>query len=295
MRIVFIGIVEFSYHCLVEVLKNNGNVVGIVTSGNVKNNSDFCDLTSIGTTNNIPVCYCSNVNAPEVLQWIEDKNPDIIFCWGWSQLIKLELLKLPPMGVLGVHPALLPENRGRHPIIWALVLGLKSSGLTFFFMDEYADSGPILSQRQFEISPQDNASSLYEKIKELAAWQIAEFLPQLIAGNYKTTVQNPDKANYWRKRSSEDGLIDWRMSEVAILNLVRALVSPYPGAQFVYKGQKITVLHGQSCCDSFADNIEPGKILLVVDGKPTVKCYDGAILISSYEPVVDFIVGDYIK
>lgn len=295
MNIVYVGIVNFSYHCLSEVLKNQGNVVGIVTSKNAKNNSDYHNLTPIASQYNIPIHYCTNVNDSESIKWIRDRKPDIIFCWGWSQLIKSELLSLAPMGVIGVHPALLPNNRGRHPLIWALALGLKESGLTFFFMDDGADSGPILSQKRFEITNNDTANTLYEKIKELATLQIAEFLPQLIARNYKIIIQNKEKANYWRKRFFTDGLIDWRMNSEAILNLVRALTEPYPGAQFTYKEQIVTVWEAHKYDQEVPPNIEPGKIIIALDGKPVIKCYDSAIVIDRYEPNINFTEGGYIK
>jgi methionyl-tRNA formyltransferase len=294
MRIVYIGIVDFSYHCLSQLLKNQGDVVGIITSRNHKNNSDYYDLTPTSVQHNIPIHYCRNVNDPETMKWIKDRKPDIIFCWGWSQLIKAELLSLPPMGVLGVHPALLPQNRGRHPLIWALLLELKESGLTFFFMDEGADSGPILSQKRFEITSEDTANTLYEKIKELATIQIAEFLPCLISNDYNTVIQDSEKANYWRKRSVKDGMIDWRMNGVAILNLIRALTKPYPGAQFNYKEQTITVWGAHRYRQETSSNIEPGKIFFTSERKPVIKCNDGAIVIDRYEPNVSFIEGEYI-
>ena len=294
MRIVYIGIVDFSYHCLCDLLKNQGDVVGIITSRNYKNNSDYCDLTPISDQHNIPIHYCENVNAPETMEWIKDREPNIIFCWGWSQLIKPELLSLPPMGIIGVHPALLPKNRGRHPLIWSLVLGLKESGLTFFFMDEGADSGPILSQKRFEITSEDTANTLYEKIKELATIQIAEFLPFLISNDYDTVMQDSEKSNYWRKRSVKDGMIDWRMNGVAILNLIRALTKPYPGAQFNYKEQTITVWGAHRYHQETFSNIEPGKIFFTSERKPVIKCYDGAIVIDRHEPNIGFIEGDYI-
>lgn len=295
MRIVYIGIVDFSYHCLCEVLKHQGEVVGIVTSKNDGNNADFSDLTPISRQYDIPIHYCENVNDPETIQWIIDRAPDIIFCWGWSQIIKAKLLSLSPLGVVGVHPALLPENRGRHPLIWALVLGLKESGLTFFFMDKGADSGPILSQKKFDIADEDTAHTLYEKIKSLATVQIAEFLPKLISRDYHTVVQHPGEANYWRKRTAEDGMIDWRMSANAILNLIRALTRPYPGAQCNYKGRIVTVWEAHKHPLPAPANIEPGKILHVSDAAVIVKCYDSAIAVVNYEPSVVFIEGEYAK
>ena len=136
------------------------------------------------------------------------------------------------MGILGVHPALLPQNRGRHPLIWAKVLGLKQSGLTFFFIDEGADSGPILSQAKFRITEEDDALTIYNKIKNLAKIQIADFLPKLILNTFQSKIQDHNQANYWRKRKESDGMIDWRMHPNSILNLIQALTRPYPGALF---------------------------------------------------------------
>lgn len=295
MRIVYIGAVDFSYYCLEEVLKNKGNVVGIATLRKAKNNSDYHDLTPLAKKYNIPIHYFDNVNDKETVEWIKQRRPDVIFCWGISQIIKSELLNLCSMGIVGVHPTLLPENRGRHPLIWALALGLKESGLTFFFMDESADSGPILSQKSFRIEDNDDASTLYEKIKKLASVQIKEFLPKLISGNYEVVEQDHQKANYWRKRSRRDGIIDWRMSCEAILNLVRALTKPYPGAEFKYRGQVITVWRAIKYNEVVPINLEPGKIIKLVNGLPVVKCYDGAVIITEFEPKVNFIEGDYME
>ena len=127
--------------------------------------------------------------------WIKSLNADIIFCFGWSNLLKKNILNLTPMGVLGFHPTKLPQNRGRHPLIWALALGLKKSASTFFFMDEGADSGDILSQKDFDISHNDDAKTLYDKVVEIALEQIAQFFPSLKKNNYKTIVQNNENNN----------------------------------------------------------------------------------------------------
>lgn len=276
-------------------MKNQGQVVGIITTTNARNNSDYCDLTPIAVEHQIPIHYCKNINDNEPVEWVRDKMPDIIFCWGLSQLIKAELLSIPPQGIIGVHPALLPQNRGRHPLIWALTLGLKESGLTFFRMDEGADSGPIISQERFAIKDEDDAMTLYSRIKELATKQISLFLPKLISGTVKFVEHDSRMANSWRKRSRKDGIIDWRMSTSAILNLVRALSIPYPGAEINYKGQLITVWKAQQYMEPVADNIEPGKVIAIAGIKPVIKCYDGAVILIEYEPQVECEVGDYLE
>jgi methionyl-tRNA formyltransferase len=295
MRIVFIGAVDFSRYTLEATLINQGHVVGIVTPADTGANADFCDLSPVAHEWRIPIHYCKNVNAPETIDWIKGKSPDIIFCWGFSQLIRQELLNVPPLGIIGYHPALLPANRGRHPLIWALCLGLKESGSTFFRMEEGADSGPILSQEKFPISPEDDAFALQQRIKEIASVQISNFLPRLVSGRAEFKEQDPTLASYWRKRTRADGIIDWRMNSEAILNLIRALTHPYPGAEFKYKGQFVTAWKASPFTSYLPKDIEPTKVVDVIEGKPVIKCYDRGIIITHFEPEIDFVPGGYLE
>jgi len=148
MKILFIGTVEFSKIALKKLIELNAQIVGVCTKEKSEFNSDFADLRPLCEKNKIPYKFTDNVNSKDNCDWIKSFNPDIIFCFGWSNLLKKNILTLAPMGVLGFHPSELPKNRGRHPLIWALVLGLKKSASTFFFMNEGIDSGEILSQKK---------------------------------------------------------------------------------------------------------------------------------------------------
>ena len=183
---------------------------------------------------NITLNFTENVNSHASIEFIKNTKPDIIFCFGWSRILKEEILNLAPMGVLGYHPTKTPSNRGRHPLIWAIALGLKKTASTFFFMDRGADSGDVLSQKEVVIEYKDNAESLYQKIIDTSKIQLEEFLPKLISKNFEKHKQETTNVNYWRKRSFDDGCIDWRMPAESIHNLVRALSKPYEGAHFVY-------------------------------------------------------------
>ena len=176
MRIVFIGTVEFSKKALQKLIDLNAKIVGVCTKKKSTFNSDFADLRPLCKKKNIPIKLVNDINSKDCYNWIKSLNPDIIFCFGWSRLLKKKILTLPPMGVLGFHPSKLPQNRGRHPLIWALTLGLKKSASTFFFMNEGVDSGPILSQKDFNIFENDNARTLYDKIINIALTQIEHFL-----------------------------------------------------------------------------------------------------------------------
>lgn len=293
MRIVFIGTVEFSLRALERLLALDAEIVGVCTLQESKFNADHVDLSGVSVAHGIPCFYADDINSAAALSWIQSKTPDVIFCFGWSRLLKQDLLGLAPLGVIGFHPAALPANRGRHPLIWSLVLGLDKTASTFFFMDVGADSGDILSQREIPIVDQDDARTLYEKVIQIALAQIEEFLPQLATGTFQRIKQNEQHANTWRKRGRADGTIDWRMSAQSIHNLVRGLTTPYIGAHFLVNEKEIkvwkTALHKDA-----ANNIEPGKVLLQSSTGLVVKCGEGAICLLVTEPVFEPSVGSYL-
>ena len=186
MKILFIGSVYLSEKILEKLLLINENIVGVISKDSSKFNSDFKDISFLAKKNKIAFHNTKNINSIKTISWIKNITPDIIFCFGWSDLLKSEILNIPNMGVLGYHPSLLPFNRGRHPLIWAKILGLKKTGSTFFFMDEGADTGDILSQKEFKITFEDNAHSIYNKMVEVATSQVLEFLPHLKNNSYKS-------------------------------------------------------------------------------------------------------------
>ena len=282
MRIIFIGTVKFSLKALEKLIDIKANLVGVCTKKKSNFNSDFSNLVPLCVDNEIPFRYVDNVNSEDSVNWISELSPDIIFCFGWSSLIKKELLSLAPMGVVGYHPTYLPKNRGRHPLIWALVLGLKKSASTFFFMDERADSGDILSQVEFDFIYEDDAYTIYERITSIAMSQIESFVPKLENKEYKKIKQDNNVMNLWRKRTKRDGVIDFRMNADAIYNLVRALTKPYGGATIQYNDEDIVVWKVEVVKIDMG-NIEYGKILEIKDNKILVKAYDNAVMIVKHE------------
>ena len=293
MRIVFIGAVQFSEKVLSKLIEIKAEVVGVCTLKSLSFNSDHSDLTPLCLENDIPVKYTDDINLPENIAWIKRYSPDIIFCFGWSRLLKTDLLKLAPLGVLGYHPAALPANRGRHPLIWALVLGLKETASTFFFMDDGADSGDIISQHPINISQNDTAGTLYEQIIEVALKQVDEFIPALVSGDYKRVKQDHSISNTWRKRGKDDGKIDWRMSATSIHNLVRGLTKPYVGAHFNLQ-DKATKVWETELVINREKNVEPGKVILVDEKGVVVKAGENAIRLIKTEPVLDIRQGSYL-
>lgn len=293
MRIVFIGAVQFSEKVMAKLIDMKADVVGVCTLEKSSFNADHIDLTPLCRKHNIPVKYTTDINSDENIDWINSLAPGVIFCFGWSRLLKSELLNLAPLGVVGYHPAALPANRGRHPLIWALVLGLNETASTFFFMDEGADSGDIISQRLIKISKIDNAGTLYNKMEDTAISQLREFLPLLLLNKYDKTRQDHSKANYWRKREKKDGQIDWRMSAFNIHNLVRGLTKPYVGAHFNLQGKATKVWETELVINS-EKNIEPGKVISVDEEGVVIKTGENAIRLIKTEPELNIKQGNYL-
>lgn len=292
MRILFIGAVEFSFKALEKLIYLNENIVGVCTKYESEFNSDFKSLAPVCRENSIPFKYAEDINSKEIIEWIMSLNPDVVYCFGWSNLIKKELLNIPKLGVIGFHPAKLPMNRGRHPIIWALVLGLEETASTFFFMDEGADDGDILSQEIIKIEYKDNASSLYQKITNTALSQIEKFTVQLKENKYNKIKQNHSISNLWRKRNMKDGEIDFRMTSNAIYNLVRGLSEPYVGAHITVNGNIIKIWEVEEVITG-KNNLEPG---LVINNNPDliIKCYGGAVKIKRHDFIDLPKVGQYL-
>jgi methionyl-tRNA formyltransferase len=292
VKIVFIGTVELSLKVLEKLVEIEADIVGVITKREAPFNSDYADLTPICESNNILYKYSEDINSAEEIAWIKKQNPDVLFCFGWSWLLGKQILNIVPLGVIGFHPAALPRNRGRHPIIWALALGLETTASTFFFMDAGADSGDILSQVKIDVTYEDDARSLYNKVIDCARNQVEEFVPLLAKGTFNRIPQNDYNANYCRKRTPADGKIDFRMSSRSIYNLVRALTRPYIGAHVVYGNHEIKIWRAQEIKMNLK-NIEPGKILEVSDRTILVKCGQSAIRLVEHDFVDLPSVGKY--
>ncbi len=294
MRILFIGCVESSYRLLEKLIDLKADVVGVITKEESNFNSDYRDLKPLCEKAGFPVCVVKNINDAGSIEFVKNQKPDIGFCFGWSQLVRGEVLDLFPEGMVGFHPAALPNNRGRHPIIWALVLGLTETASTFFMISAGADEGDIISQVNIPINYEDDAQSLYDKIMDAAVEQEEVFLRQFNDGTLKRVPQDPAAGNSWRKRGKADGQIDWRMSSRSIYNLVRALTRPYVGAHFVYGEKEYKVWKAKEIVIDGMDNIEPGKVMSINDdGTIDVKTGEGGLKLIEFDEI-EINEGEYI-
>lgn len=294
MKLVFIGSVEFSEKALKKLIELGLEITGVITKPESSFNADFVDLSKLAKEYDIPCIYTKDINSEEIEVWIKERKPEVIFCLGWSQILGVQILNIPPKGVVGYHPAKLPQNKGRHPLIWAIVLGLEQTASTFFIMNAGADTGDIISQKNFKINFSDYASDVYIKMIDTALQQLDDFIPEMIKNSLLRIPQQQQTGNTWRKRGKNDGEIDFRMSTESIYNLIRGLSKPYVGAHLVYQGKEFIVWKSTPA-ENKAINIEPGKVLVVNKNKIKVKTGDSAIWLEEHELSNLPNTGDYIK
>ena len=287
MRLLFIGCVKSSEIFLKKLIETGEEIAGVVTKQESKFNADFVDLGELCRNQGIDYLYVHNINDREAKDYIKEKNVDLLLCLGWSQLLDEEILGMPKLGCVGFHPAQLPFNRGRHPLIWALALGLEKTASTLFLMDAAADTGKIISQREVDIGYSDDAASLYDKVMVTAVDQLAEVLRDFENNSLHMTSQSVEEGNVWRKRWKKDGEIDWRMSGRNIYNLVRALTRPYVGAHFVYRDKDYKVWKVKEVFAPGYENIEPGKVVGVIS--------DHDFLVKSGDHLIEVLECDSVR
>ena len=285
MKIAFIGGVKFSFEILSTILHSGWDVSVVFSYDDTKKKyySDIENFVELTRKYNVKHIQVDNINNEKNIQILQEIQPDLILVMGWSQLLNSKIIKIPKLGVIGSHPTELPKFRGRAPIPWSILKKLKESALTFFYINAGIDDGDILDQRKFDISDEDDATSIYQKMIDLGQSMILDNLLDIKNNQHTRTKQNQSKfIENWPKRTMEDGRINWNDSSEEIHRLIRATTSPYPGSFTTFNQEKLIIWKSNFLDDS---NNNPGIIfeidknyVLIGTGKGTLK-----ILKASYQ------------
>ncbi len=183
--------------------------------------------------NNIPVLQPKNINK-ELTSAIQEP-PDFLVTIAYGQILKSNILTIPKIAAVNVHGSLLPRWRGASPIQHAILEGDSISGVTIQKMVEKLDAGPILSQKEIELSPQETYSSLHDKLADDAAILIVDTLNKSLS----STEQDESKATLCKKLTRKDGEVDPKtMTAEEIDRHVRALM-PWPGVTCEVIGENV--------------------------------------------------------
>jgi methionyl-tRNA formyltransferase len=204
-----------------------------------RNKSGRVYIDEFAASKKIPLFKFRNINEPAARSLVSEMQPDWLFIIGWSQIAGPELLALPRLGAVGIHPTLLPEGRGRASIPWAIIKGLARTGVTMFALDEGVDTGDILAQSTLPVDPSETATSLYGKISLMHETIIKETWPKLVDGSLPRQPQDHARATYWPGRKPADGELLGSMPVGHVDRLVRATTRPYPGAFYRLPGKEV--------------------------------------------------------
>jgi methionyl-tRNA formyltransferase len=183
-----------------------------------------------------------------------------------------------------MHPTLLPRHRGRAPIPWAILSGLARTGVTLFeIVDAKADSGSIVGQTTVDISPDDTATTLFEKLAEAHVELIREYVPRLLERRAPRLPQDARRASSWPRRTPADGIIDWETRAPYLYDWVRAQTRPYPGA-FTFLGDEKVVVWQARPVD-LDEEAPAGTIVAERPEGHVVACGEGGLLLEEVELV----------
>lgn len=233
LKVVFFGTPDFARASLEAIHTSAHEVVGVVTVADKASGRGQkvhqSPVKTYAVEHDLPLFQPEKLRNEEFLSQIQSLNADIFVVVAFRMMPKV-LFSMPRLGTFNLHASLLPDYRGAAPINYAVINGETKSGVTTFFINEKIDEGNILLQAETEISPEDNAGTLHDKLMEIGAKLVVETLDGLAEGKLTEIPQNQKenpKTAY--KIFKEDTKIDWEKEVEVIHNFIRGM-SPYPAA-----------------------------------------------------------------
>jgi methionyl-tRNA formyltransferase len=244
LRIVFMGTPQFAVPTLQMLLDRGEEVVAVVTQPDRPKGrgqqTQPPPVKELAVQHGIPVIQPLKVRAPDVIDELRGYAPDLIVVIAFGQILPKALLEIPRLGCINVHASLLPRYRGAAPINWCIINGEQETGVTTMQMDAGLDTGAMLLKKRVAIDPDEDSSSLHDRLATLGAEAMAETLDLLVKGGLTPEPQDNSRTCYAPMLKKEDGAIDWRREPLTVKNLVRG-VTPWPGAYSSIDGKTLKI------------------------------------------------------
>ena len=150
-------------------------------------------------------------------------------------------------------------------------------------MAQRVDAGDIWLQSECDISPQDTAQSLHDKLSALSGNALLNALELICGGNVSAQPQDDAQASYCTKLQKQDGLINWQENTITILRKIRAFY-PWPGAYTLFNGRRLVITEAVSATPPTSAKVEPGTVLCGDQSGLVVATGDGVICIQKLKP-----------
>ncbi|MEQ8422973.1 MAG: methionyl-tRNA formyltransferase [Arenibacter algicola] len=232
-RIVFMGTPDFAVAILDKLVKNDSNIVGVITApdkpaGRGRKLHESA-VKVYAMEHGLKIMQPTNLKDPNFIEELAGLQPELQIVVAFRMLPKA-VWDMPKLGTFNLHASLLPQYRGAAPINWAIINGEKETGVTTFFIDDKIDTGAILLQKKTNISEEDTAGTLHDKLMHLGADLVLETINKLenkeIAPSKQQENRPLKEAHKIHKETCE---IDWNQDITSIYNFIRGL-SPFPTA-----------------------------------------------------------------
>ncbi|GAA0711644.1 methionyl-tRNA formyltransferase [Paraclostridium ghonii] len=282
MNILFMGGHELGSKTLEYLISNNVNIVGVVVS---KNGDDwYRGVDEVANKFNLDLYEEKNINDQSFLNKIKLLYLDLIVCVNFDQILKKDIINLPTMGCINTHASLLPRYRGRAPLNWSMINGEQYSGVTVHFIDEGIDTGDIILQEKIKIDEDDYISDLLNKVKNTYPKIVLSAIQALESNNINLIKPDLSKGFYVNKRTKADGKIDFSKSSKDIVNFIKAISKPYPGAFLYYNNKKIIIWRATLNYDILPkyENLDIGTVIFN-DFNLCIKLRDSMLIVTEYE------------
>lgn len=244
MRIVFMGTPEFAVPSLDVLVKNNYDVVMVVTQPDRPKGRGhrvcFAPVKEYALKKGIPVMQPVKIGDTETVEKLRKLNPDLLITCAFGQFLNSAVLNIPKRGTVNVHGSLLPKYRGAAPIQWAIIHGEKKTGITTMMTVLKLDAGDILLQEEMEIDDEMTAGQLHDRMSILGAKVLLETVRKIEADTLSPVPQNECETCYAPRMTRDLGRVDWSITAEEIHNLVRG-TNPWPGAFSFFQGERMRI------------------------------------------------------
>jgi methionyl-tRNA formyltransferase len=279
MRIVCIGQAAFGQKVLEKLTERGEEVVAVYTPQDIAGKRN--PLKQLAIQMGIPVFQPGSMRVPGIYEEYKRLKPDLNVMAFVTSILPASILNYPRMGTIQYHPSLLPKHRGGSAINWVIINGETKTGITIFWPDRGIDTGPILLQKEVEISPDDTVGSLYfEKLFPLGIEALVEGIELIKKGIAPRMPQDESQATYEGLCTEKDAIINWSAPIDRVYNLIRG-TNPQPGATTYFRGKKLKIFDAKPIYDISGGL--PGQIVNINADGVVVSLKRGAILVQKVQ------------
>ena len=283
MRVVFMGTPDIAATCLKKILADGFQVVGAFTQPDRPKGRGmkmvFSPVKEVALEHEIPVFQPENFREEDSVQQLRDLKPDICAVVAYGRILPQKVLDIPTFGCINIHASILPQYRGSAPYQWAVLDGLKETGVTAMYLCREMDAGDIIEVSKTPIGENETAGELLDRLAVLGADLLSKTLRRFAAdGKVDRTPQRSEEATYAPMLDKSMCPIDWNKTAQQVHNHVRGL-HPWPVATMELQGKTFKV-HATRIVEG---NGKPGQILGLTKTGLRIACGEGAVEILSLQ------------